>query len=285
GRLTVQDTESINLTLTGNGSASTPWVLRADTALELGDLTDVDTSNTTVGYVLGRNAGGDFEMMPPAVAPPGSVFADQETIEGDGTVGNPFRVYEYQYLAKLDGADPNNLPNAADLTLGDPTDDTVYRFRTVRAAQPGYPFTSADASMRLYATGDGYGPTLELHEDGMEQSRFTLRRDGTLTVTVDGFTHSLPFRQVTGAGTIPITNSSNGTLIVPFTPGLFTQIPRIFVTINETGSTTAAEQEFIVLADNKSTGGFRAVARHTGGAIFANSNIQFVWHAIQQSAL
>lgn len=90
-RFVVQDTSSIDLTLTGSGTTADPFILSGTTSIALGDITNVDTSDTTAGYVLTRNVGGTFEMMPGSTADPGVIITG-DGLEGDGSVGDPLTV-------------------------------------------------------------------------------------------------------------------------------------------------------------------------------------------------
>lgn len=89
--LNTENSPTVELNLTGEGSNIAPYILRADASLSLGELDDVSTTNTTVGHVLTRQAGGGFALAPPATIPPGTVNAGNG-LAGDGTSGDPLRV-------------------------------------------------------------------------------------------------------------------------------------------------------------------------------------------------
>lgn len=91
GGFTTQDTATVDLTLLGSGSTTDPFILSANVSLGLGDLTDVDDSVTTAGYVLARDSGGGFYFAPPATVAVGAISVGQ-SIEGDGSGGDPLDV-------------------------------------------------------------------------------------------------------------------------------------------------------------------------------------------------
>lgn len=86
-----EDSNTIELTLGGSGATNDPYTIRADLTAGLGDLNDVNTGVTTTGYVLARQSGGGFALVPPATAAPGAINVGVG-IEGDGSSGNPLRV-------------------------------------------------------------------------------------------------------------------------------------------------------------------------------------------------
>lgn len=94
--LTVADSETVNLTLTGSGTEDNPLKLRAYSTMKLTDLLDVDDPSgaPSVGespvWVGSGSAGHwEFSTLPPA--PAGAVNAT-DGLEGDGTVGTPLKV-------------------------------------------------------------------------------------------------------------------------------------------------------------------------------------------------
>lgn len=117
--LHANSTATINHTLLGDGSPSNPWTLTSVATLELGDLTDVDASVTTLGYVPARQADGSFAMVPPSTAPVGAISAGN-SIEGDGSGGDPLdvRLASLSGLVILAGGlalDPHTVAAEADL--------------------------------------------------------------------------------------------------------------------------------------------------------------------------
>jgi hypothetical protein len=98
GLLTVQDTTTVNLTLSGSGTAASPYLVSADATVRMTQLVDVDTSNTTVGYVVARQTGGTFAMVPSTTAPAGAINHDT-SLSGDGSAGNQLKVVPDTELA------------------------------------------------------------------------------------------------------------------------------------------------------------------------------------------
>lgn len=89
--MAVQDTSTVNLSLSGDGSDAAPWRLQADATVTLDALTDVSTSVATVGYVVARQADGTFAMVPPNTAGPGALSVG-DGLTGDASSGNKLRV-------------------------------------------------------------------------------------------------------------------------------------------------------------------------------------------------
>jgi len=89
--LTIQDSQTVNLTLTGDGSDANPWKLIADATVTLDNLTDVSTAVATTGYVLARQSDGTFGMVPPSTAPAGALSIG-DGLTGDASSGNKLRV-------------------------------------------------------------------------------------------------------------------------------------------------------------------------------------------------
>lgn len=89
--MAVQDTSTVNLSLSGDGSDAAPWKLQADATVTLDALTDVSTAVATVGYVLARQADGTFSMVPPNTAGPGALSIG-DGLTGDASSGNKLRV-------------------------------------------------------------------------------------------------------------------------------------------------------------------------------------------------
>jgi hypothetical protein len=91
GSLTVTDTSTVDLTLTGNGSTATPYALSATATLNLDALTDVQTAAATTGQVLAKQASGQWIGVAPTTAPTGAINVSGG-VEGDGSAGNPLSV-------------------------------------------------------------------------------------------------------------------------------------------------------------------------------------------------
>lgn len=89
--LIIQDTPSTNLTLLGSGTQGDPYILSAETTLEFGDLTDVDTTGGSAGYVPALQVDGTYALVPPSTADVGAV-ATGLGLDGDGSGGDPLDV-------------------------------------------------------------------------------------------------------------------------------------------------------------------------------------------------
>jgi hypothetical protein len=91
--LQTSDTATVDLTLTGDGSAGTPFVLAAAATIELDELTDVDAAAATTGQVLAKQASGQWIGVAPTTAPTGAInLASSGGLQGDGSAGNPLSV-------------------------------------------------------------------------------------------------------------------------------------------------------------------------------------------------
>lgn len=92
----VVDNDVFNLSLGGDGSATSPWALQvafASTA-QLTDVPDVNAPTPTNGQVLGwDNATQRWTPRAPTTAPTGAVSHDT-SLAGDGSVGTPLQVQE-----------------------------------------------------------------------------------------------------------------------------------------------------------------------------------------------
>lgn len=94
--LAVVDTSTFNLTLSGAGSDASPWALQVDYAstAKLDDIPDVQAGGPTNGQVLGwDNTLGKWTPRAPTTASSGSVNHDLG-LTGDGSVGTPLGVNE-----------------------------------------------------------------------------------------------------------------------------------------------------------------------------------------------
>lgn len=90
GTLTVQDTDSVDLSLAGEGTIAEPYVLTADVELALDDLTDVTAAAPTTGYVLAFD-GTSWVPVPPQTAEPGAIVVGPG-LTGDGSSGSALTV-------------------------------------------------------------------------------------------------------------------------------------------------------------------------------------------------
>lgn len=113
----VNDTESVNLTLTGAGTPSDPLTLSAVAYGRLLDLLDVQDSggpvNGDVPVWVGGGS-GHFEFQPPPTTPPGAVGTGPGLL-GDGSPGNELEVAVSGVWGLEDLAD-----FGADSTVGTP---------------------------------------------------------------------------------------------------------------------------------------------------------------------
>lgn len=89
GALTVSDTGTINLSLSGDGTIASPMVLSGIATVSMQTLTDVnDPGGPSVGDVPIWDAGGYFVFGPPPANPPGAVNVGAG-LDGDGSAGDP----------------------------------------------------------------------------------------------------------------------------------------------------------------------------------------------------
>lgn len=94
--LRVQDTSSVDLTLTGTGTTDDPLTLRATSILKLTELTDVNdpSGGPSVGESpvwVGSGADGHWEFQIPPPAPAGATNVTNG-LSGIGSVGDPVKV-------------------------------------------------------------------------------------------------------------------------------------------------------------------------------------------------
>lgn len=96
GNLQVRDTETVNLTLMGNGTPTDPYEIEANATVRLTQLADVsdpqggpNAGDVPVWVTTGSEA--HWEFQPPPPNPAGSVNTGAG-IAGDGTLGAPLAV-------------------------------------------------------------------------------------------------------------------------------------------------------------------------------------------------
>lgn len=92
--MAVTDTTVFNLTLSGSGTAASPWTLQVDFAAtaKLTNIPDVNAVGPTNGQVLGwDSATSKWTPRAPTTAASGSVLHDT-SLTGDGSVGTPLAV-------------------------------------------------------------------------------------------------------------------------------------------------------------------------------------------------
>lgn len=94
GSFTVQDTPTVNLSVTG-GTGGNPLVLRADATISVTDLRDYsDVTPPVTGDVLtfvGSGSSGHWEAAPAPANPPGAVNTGPG-IDGDGSSPDPIEL-------------------------------------------------------------------------------------------------------------------------------------------------------------------------------------------------
>jgi hypothetical protein len=91
GLLTVQDSATMDLALTGSGTTVTPYVLSAQAVMSLDELDDVSAGEPVPnGYVLAKS-GTQWQPVPPSTASPGAVATDTPVL-GDGSSGSHVRL-------------------------------------------------------------------------------------------------------------------------------------------------------------------------------------------------
>lgn len=147
------DSPTINLSLLGDGSSSNPYSLTAEATLNFGDLLDVDTAVTTVGYVPARQGDGTFAMVPPSTAAAGTISVGP-SIEGDGSSGDilDVRLAANSGLLIESGGlrvDPYTVTSESEL-------DTLYG-----ALDPGTVVTAVSGSGMWVKTTGGWATILE----------------------------------------------------------------------------------------------------------------------------
>lgn len=89
--LQITDTSTVNLSLSGNGTAGSPWNLSAVAEVTLDELTDVSTAGATTGQVLARQGDGTWGPQAPTSAAPAAISHDSSLL-GDGSAGSPLGV-------------------------------------------------------------------------------------------------------------------------------------------------------------------------------------------------
>lgn len=114
--LTVLDSPSVNLQLTGVGSPTDPYQLSAIATMRVQDLTDVidpeggPNAGDTIVWVTAGVTTPRFEFRPPPANPPGAVNVGVG-IEGNGSAGDPITV---ALVGTNEGGSPGGLEVYAD---------------------------------------------------------------------------------------------------------------------------------------------------------------------------
>ena len=91
GLLTVQDSATQDLILTGDGTTASPYQLTVNSTIALDELDDVSAGEPVPnGYVLAKS-GTQWLPVPPSTAPVGAVSSDTPIL-GDGSSGSHIRL-------------------------------------------------------------------------------------------------------------------------------------------------------------------------------------------------
>lgn len=280
GRLQVQDTATVNLSLPGEGTLSEPFVLSGDASIALGDITDVDDSTPTIGYVLARQGDGTFALDPPSTAPVGAISVDS-SLDGDGSGGDPLGVHDWANLARLAGAD-NNLPQVQDLELGSATDETSVEFRVAREAPGTYTIDDSAVAVSVSNISDsaGQGARISLEQEGIEASYMLLYPNGDLWVGSPGGARKI-LRQAAGEVVMPASLSFTALESVSFPAGLFSTPPAVSLGVTSVsgGSTTIAFTTFI---SSLTTSGMTVRLNNSDNADFSAGVYKLLWTATQK---
>jgi hypothetical protein len=94
--LVANDNTTFDVTVSGAGTSSSPWSIDVGFAAsaKLNDLPDVNAPDPDDGNVLSwDSATARWISVPPVTAPPGAVTTD-DSLDGDGSLGNPLEVRE-----------------------------------------------------------------------------------------------------------------------------------------------------------------------------------------------
>lgn len=93
GALKVQDTQTLDLSLNGNGSATDPYLIFGDARLRLlHDMVDMGPGQTAdPGDTIVVQVDGTWHLGPPPITPAGAVNA-RGGINGDGTFATPLEI-------------------------------------------------------------------------------------------------------------------------------------------------------------------------------------------------
>lgn len=286
-RFQIQDTQTVDLTLTGNGSAASPFVLSATATIELGELTNVDASGGATGDVVAQQPDGSFGLNPPSTAPVGVIMSD-DSIDGDGSASDPLSVHDYDRIAWLAGAD--NLPNEGNLRLGLPSVISDYGYYISRE-QSGGSGATAYTSQQDHRIGARVGTSLlsDADEGPIGSGGLVLRAQDVLHIP--GQSAELVLYQtghlarihdnsgVTQASYIPYAMYSERVLIqgdgnqsasvsITFPSGYFTEVPTVVGSLDNTGTGTAIP--YIVRFQDLSTAGCEVILQRPDGGTFTS---------------
>ena len=92
--IAVNNTSTVNLSLTGDGTAFAPYTLKADAFVSLDELTDVEAPTPTAGHVLTYTSTPTpgWRPAPGNAISPGEINIDPNTLQGDGSGASPLGV-------------------------------------------------------------------------------------------------------------------------------------------------------------------------------------------------
>lgn len=191
GAFQVIDSDTLNLTLTGEGNQANPFVLSGEVVLAVGELSDVDLSNATPGNVLALQGDLTYDLVPPTTAPVGAITTDA-SLEGDGSGGDPLLVHDYANLARLAGSDAT--PNMQSIDFGDPANAALVDIGIARQVADG----SVQGNSAIYlVNGSGSAQSLRFDyiRDGNVINSFTMSQTGAMLHSFDGANyHPIPVR-------------------------------------------------------------------------------------------
>lgn len=89
--LTVADTETIDMSITGDGTADSPFIISGNASISMRQLSDVDGSDVPVLGDVPVFDGTQWSFAPPPTTPPGAVNVGPG-IAGDGSLPDPITI-------------------------------------------------------------------------------------------------------------------------------------------------------------------------------------------------
>lgn len=84
----------------------------------------------------------------------------------------------------------------------------------------------------------------------------------------------LPYRDASGAVTVPVSNAASATLAVTFPVGLFTAAPQVVVS-------TSGTSNWVAMTASPTASGFTATVRHVDNTVTASASPSVNWYARQ----
>jgi hypothetical protein len=168
GTLAVVDTATVDLTLDGSGSSADPYVLSADSAVAMTDLTDVTAGDTPATGDVPVWNGTSWDFAPPPTTPPGAVSVG-DGLTGDGSGADPLEVA----VSGTWGASPLNIFGTNTLLGAETYIDVNGQVRTrpygvdviasdnARPDQyPGRVYVRSDNQQMWWSDGTRYSPVV-----------------------------------------------------------------------------------------------------------------------------